>query len=67
MQALLDAATGIAIDLQHPAYHAHYIAVALERNRRFVTADQGLVSKLKTSRIPRYRRCVVSLGEVANG
>lgn len=67
MRGLLEAITAIAIDLQHPAYDALYIAVALERDCRFVTADQGLVNKLKASRVPRYRRCAVSLAEVANG
>lgn len=67
MRGLLEAVTAIAIDLQHPAYDALYVAVALERDCRFVTADQGLVNKLKASRVPRYRRCAVSLAEVANG
>lgn len=67
MRALLETATEIAIDLEHPAYDALYVALALERKCPFVTADQGLVNKLKASRIPRYQRCAVSLADVANG
>jgi predicted nucleic acid-binding protein len=45
-RSLLEAATRIAIALDHPAYDALYVALAIERDCPFVTADERLVRKL---------------------
>jgi predicted nucleic acid-binding protein len=49
-RSLLEAATRIAIALDHPAYDALYVALAIERDCPFVTADERLVRKLDTTR-----------------
>jgi predicted nucleic acid-binding protein len=65
-RALLEAATRIAIELDHPAYDRLYLAVALDRNCRFVTADQRLLRKIREGRGSPYRDRVVSLAEAAD-
>lgn len=45
-RSLLEAATRIAIDLQHPAYDCVYLALAVERDCQLVTADQRLLRLL---------------------
>ena len=64
-RSLLEAATLIAIELDHPAYDCLYLAVAVDRNCRFVTADQRLLRKLGERRRSRYSDRVVSLAEAA--
>lgn len=44
---LLDVAVRIAIELDHPAYDCVYIALAMVNDCRFVTADEGLVRKIR--------------------
>jgi predicted nucleic acid-binding protein len=44
---LLEPATRIAIELGHPAYDCVYLALAVERDCRFVTADERLLRKLE--------------------
>jgi len=43
---LLEPATRIAIELDHPAYDCIYLALAAERDCPFVTADERLLRKL---------------------
>lgn len=64
-RSLLEAATLIAIELDHPAYDCLYLAVAVDRNCLFVTADQRLLRKLGERRRSRYSDRVVSLAEAA--
>jgi predicted nucleic acid-binding protein len=64
-RSLLEAATRIAIELDHPAYDCLYLAVAVDRNCRFVTVDQRLLRKLRERRASRLRDRVVSLAEAA--
>ncbi len=45
-RSLLETATRIAIELDHPAYDCLDIAVAVENGCQFVTADESLVRKL---------------------
>jgi len=59
--ALLEAATRIAIELDHPAYDCLYIALAIARDCRFVTADERLLRKLGEG----YRDRVVALSAAA--
>ena len=42
-RSLLETATRIAIELDHPAYDCLYIAIAVENGCQFVTADESLV------------------------
>jgi predicted nucleic acid-binding protein len=62
---LLEAATRIAIELDHPAYDCVYLALAVDRNCRFVTAAQRLLRRLREEPGSRFRNRAVSLAEVA--
>jgi predicted nucleic acid-binding protein len=64
-RSLLEPATRIAIELDHPAYDCVYIAQAVENGCRFVTADESLVRKLAQCRQQSLRDRVVSLREAA--
>jgi predicted nucleic acid-binding protein len=50
MRSLMEPATHIAIELDHPAYDCIYLALAAERDCPFVTADQRLLRKLDEDR-----------------
>ena len=66
-RALFEAATQIAIELDHPTYDCLYLAVAIDRNCRFVTADQPLLREGRSEgRGVRFRDRVVSLAEAAD-
>lgn len=52
MRALLQPATRFAIDLDHPAYDCIYLALAVARDAKFVTADARLISKVRGSSAP---------------
>lgn len=64
-RSLLQAATQLAVDLDHPAYDCLYLASAIANGCRFVTADETFVDKLKKSHSPEHREVVMSLGEAA--
>lgn len=66
-RTLLEAATRIAIELDHPAYDCLYLALAIERDCLFVTADERFLRKLREGRRTRYRANAVSLREAAGG
>ncbi len=59
--SLLETATSLAIELAHPAYDCLYLTLALEKNCRFVTADERLVRKLKGGR---FEENIFALGQV---
>jgi predicted nucleic acid-binding protein len=63
-RSLLAAATRIAIELDHPAYDCHYLALAIENDCRFVTADERFLRKLGGRR-SRFRAKAVLLTEAA--
>lgn len=65
-RALLEAATRIAIELDHPAYDCLYIALAIERDCRFVTADGRFLRKLAGYRREFHDR-VIALTGAAGG
>jgi predicted nucleic acid-binding protein len=44
-RSLLETATRLAVELKHPAYDCLYLALAAERECRFVTADESFVRK----------------------
>lgn len=63
-RSLLAAATRIAIELDHPAYDCFYLALAIENDCRFVTADERFLRKLGGRR-SRFRAKAVLLTEAA--
>lgn len=65
MRPLLAAALRLALELDHPAYDCAYLALAVERDCRFVTADRGLLRKLGSVRRRTLRGRAVSLVEAA--
>jgi predicted nucleic acid-binding protein len=66
-RALLEAAARIAIELDHPAYDCLYLALAIEKGCRFVTADGRLLRKLGQGRRSRFLDSVVALAEAGGG
>lgn len=66
-RALLEPATRIAIELDHPAYDCLYIALAVERDCRFVTADGRLLRKLGEGHRRQFRDRVIALADAVGG
>jgi len=64
-RSLLEAATQIAIELNHAAYDCLYLALATERDCRFATADERFVRKLREAGRRRFRGRVIGLGQAA--
>lgn len=60
---LLETATLLAIDVDHPACDCVYLALALERGWPFVTADESFCSKVQHTGDARLRGCVAGLAE----
>lgn len=52
MRALLEPATRLAIDLDHPAYDCIYLALAIAREAKFVTADARFIGKARELSAP---------------
>jgi len=65
MRSLLEAATRMSIELDHPAYDCMYLALAAETDCRLVTADQRLLRKLQASRSRVTRGRAMSLNDAA--
>jgi predicted nucleic acid-binding protein len=66
-RSLLEAATRIALDLDHPAYDCLYLALAVERECRFVTADERFLRMVGQAGRRRYRNRIIALTEAAGG
>ena len=64
-RGLLEAATRIAMECEHPAYDCLYLALAIKHDCPFVTADTAFIRKLGQSRSGRLRKRVVSLTDAA--
>ena len=64
-RSLLEVATRIAIDLDHPAYDCLYLALAVETQCQFVTADERFVRKVGQSRRGQFHNRIISLTEAA--
>ena len=62
-RSLMEPATRVAIELDHPAYDCIYLALAAERDCPFVTADQRLLRKLDEDRLRVLRVRAMSLPE----
>lgn len=63
--SLLEAATRLALELDHPAYDCLYLALAAERDCRFVTADGRLLRKLGEGHRSQFRDRVIGLRQAA--
>lgn len=63
-RSLLEPATHIAIELDHPAYDCLYLALAIERGCRFITADGRFMRKLGGQRSGRYQAQVIALADL---
>jgi predicted nucleic acid-binding protein len=63
-KAHLAAATSIAIELDHPAYDAVYLATAEAHGLRYVTADDRLVRKVRDGK-NRFQQMLVLLADTA--
>jgi predicted nucleic acid-binding protein len=64
-RSLLEAATRIAIGLDHPAYDCLYLTLAAENGCPFVTADERLLRKLDQRRPRLLRGRAISLTKAA--
>jgi predicted nucleic acid-binding protein len=64
-EALLEPAARLAVDLDHPAHDCMYLALAHATGRKFVTADERLLRKLRQARRPQAVRNVLSLADAA--
>jgi predicted nucleic acid-binding protein len=62
-RSLMEPATRIAIELDHPAYDCITLALAAERDCPFVTADERLLGKLDEGRRRILRVTAMSLSE----
>ena len=65
MRSLLESATQISIEIDHPAYDCLYLALAVEKKCKFVTADKRFLQKLYQGRQRRLRDEGISLIEAA--
>jgi predicted nucleic acid-binding protein len=64
-RSLLEAATRLAVELDHPAYDCLYLALAIEHECRFVTADERFVRKIGEGRRRRFLHRVIGLTQAA--
>jgi predicted nucleic acid-binding protein len=60
-RALMESATRLAIELDHPAYDCLYLALAVESGCRFVSADERLVNKIRRNKKSPFHDRIVGL------
>ena len=65
-RALIEIALKLAIELDHAAYDCVYLAVALDNDWPFATADDRLRRKLSHSSDNRFDGRILSIEEAAN-
>ena len=61
---LSEPALALAIELGHPAYDCAYLALALQRRSRLVTADRRLLARVGERGPPELATLCVSLGDI---
>ncbi len=66
-QSLLESAVRIAIALDHPAYDCLYLALAVDKACRFVTADERFLRKVRQGSRSRFHDRTIALAEAAGG
>lgn len=64
-RSLLERTTRLAIEFDHPAYDCLYIALAVENDCPFVTADEQLLRKTGRTRREALRGRAISLAAAA--
>lgn len=64
-RSLMDVATRAAIELDYPAYDCVYLALAVQQDCRFVTADERLLRKLSEGHRRQFHDRVISLQQAA--
>jgi predicted nucleic acid-binding protein len=62
-RALMESATRMAIELDHPAYDCLYLALAVENGCQFVTADKRLVDKIRRDKKSPFHDRIVGLAD----
>jgi len=62
---LLGLSTSLAIELDHPAYDCIYLALAMENDWRFVTADERFQRRVRKTQSTQYSGIVLSIPEAA--
>ncbi len=65
-RSLLEVATRMSIELNHPAYDCLYLALDAKNKCQFVTADNRFLQKLRQGRHRTLRGKAISLIEAAN-
>lgn len=65
MRGLLEPAVELAIGLSHPAYDCTYLALARQKQARFVTADQRFLRAVSDRASGQLAELCVSLAELA--
>lgn len=63
--ALLETATCLAIDTDHPAYDCLYLAVAIQQNCPFITADEAFVRAIRERHQVPFGHHIIALAEAA--
>jgi predicted nucleic acid-binding protein len=63
MRFLFEAATRMSIEIDHPAYDCLYLALAVEKECPFVTANERFLRKLHQGRQHKLRGRAISLIE----
>jgi glucose-6-phosphate-specific signal transduction histidine kinase len=56
MRSLCETATRISIEVDHPAYDCLYLALAVQKQCRFVTADDRFLKKLAQHQQSKLRK-----------
>ncbi|BCH32246.1 DNA-binding protein [Mesorhizobium sp. L-8-10] len=64
MRGILEQATTLAIELDHPAYDCVYLALAHQRQQRFVTADQRLLRVIASKASDNLAELCIALDQV---
>jgi predicted nucleic acid-binding protein len=64
-RSLLESATRIAVELDHPAYDCLYLALAVANEWLFATADNRFVRKLRQGQRVAFAKVIISLPEAA--
>ena len=62
-RSLFEAATRMSIEIDHPPYDCLYLALAVEKECPFVTADERFLRKLQQGRQHKLRGRAISLIE----
>ena len=65
VRCLVESALRLAIELDHAAYDCVYLALALQNDCPFVTADQRLRRKVAQSGDPRFTGRILSIDEAS--